>query len=102
MRGWILLVLLAAPLGGCFYSLDGSLVGKKRDAGADVTLSDGSSEAQGGEAIPDAPTGEAIPDAPTGEALATDAAGEATDLTTEGLAQEAGADAALVDAQATE
>ena len=93
MRGWILLVLLAAPLGGCFYSLDGSLVGKKRDAGADVTLSDGSSEAQGGEAIPDAPTG---------EALATDAAGEATDLTTEGLAQEAGADAALVDAQATE
>ena len=102
MRGWILLAILAAPLGGCFYSLDGSLVGKKRDSGADVALSDGSPEAQVGEAIPDGPTtDESVPDAPTGEALVTDAAGEATDLVAEGLVQEAGTDAP-VDGPATE
>lgn len=100
MRRWILLVLLVAPI-GCFYSLDGSLVGKKRDAGADVTLSDGTPEAQVGEAIPDAPTGEVIPDAPTSEGTLTDGAGEAstTDLITEGTAQQ---EAGTVDAPATE
>ncbi len=31
----LLLLLLALALGGCFYALDGSLVKKARDGGAD-------------------------------------------------------------------
>jgi hypothetical protein len=91
MRAWMLALLLALPLGGCFYSLDGSLVNKKRDSGGDVAQFDGVADG-----IPDAPdgtAGEAVPDAPVGEAVTSDVVGEATDLVTEGTQTEAGLDA---------
>ncbi len=40
MRRALLALTLCAPLAGCFFSLDGSLVDKKRDAGARELSSD--------------------------------------------------------------
>jgi hypothetical protein len=40
-----LLLLFALALGGCFYALDGSLVNKTRDGGADGARLDGGSDA---------------------------------------------------------
>jgi hypothetical protein len=39
-RYWLRLglLLLSGLLAGCFFSLDGSLVGKKKDGGADQTV----------------------------------------------------------------
>jgi hypothetical protein len=79
------LLLLALGASGCIFDMDGSLVDKKRDSGADAQVdapADGPVDAPpedaipeaGGEAGPDLPPGEAGPDLPPGEAGAGDAA----------------------------
>jgi len=54
IRRALLTLLLSAPLAGCFFSLDGSLVDKKRDAGQHEVSADRSSPDRGhGEAQAD-------------------------------------------------
>ena len=89
MRTLLVFPLLVA-LTGCFYTLDGSLVDKKRDSGTDVALTDGTPDVT----RPDTQAADTAPE----EASVTDAAGEgAADLLTEGGTSDAG-DAAPVEA----
>ena len=85
----VLLALLGAlALCGCIFDMDGSLVDKKFDGGADSKVdapADGPVDAppadmipELGEAGPDLPPGEAGPDLPPGEAGAADGGADAT------------------------